>query len=101
MSQELENISNRLYEEYELTRREAEELNIEIEDVSEARKRLNELKAKIKGAFISPIYGWNHSHSLGCPVCTTPTVAEHIVDLHYWSHFQIHTEIRRKNGPVS
>ncbi|MBR6552509.1 MAG: chromosome segregation protein SMC, partial [Clostridia bacterium] len=49
MSQDLENISNRLYEEYELTRREAEELNIEIEDVGEARKRLNELKAKIKG----------------------------------------------------
>ncbi|MBO7179521.1 MAG: chromosome segregation protein SMC [Clostridia bacterium] len=49
MSQELENISNRLYEEYELTRREAEELNIQIEDVAESRKRLNELKAKIKG----------------------------------------------------
>ena len=48
MSQELENISNRLYEEYELTRREAEELNIQIEDIAESRKRLNELKAKIK-----------------------------------------------------
>ena len=31
-----------------MTRREAEELNIGIEDVSESRKRLNELKAKIK-----------------------------------------------------
>ena len=49
MAQELENISNRLYEEYELTRRDAEELNIVIEDVGESRKRLNELKAKIKG----------------------------------------------------
>ena len=48
MSQELENISIRLYEEYELTRREAEELNIQIEDIAESRKRLNELKAKIK-----------------------------------------------------
>ena len=49
MSQDLENISNRLYEEYELTHREAEALNIQIEDVAESRKRLNELKAKIKG----------------------------------------------------
>ena len=49
LSNDLENIANRLYEEYELTRREAEEMNIEIEDVSESRRRLNELKAKIKG----------------------------------------------------
>ncbi len=48
MSQELQNISNRLFEEYELTSKEASDLNIEIEDVSESRKRLNELKAKIK-----------------------------------------------------
>ncbi len=49
MSQELENISNRLFEEYELTGKEASELGIEIEDAGESRKRLNELKAKIKG----------------------------------------------------
>ncbi len=48
MALELENIANRLFEEYELTRREAEALNIVIEDVAEARRRLNELKAKIK-----------------------------------------------------
>ena len=48
MEKEFENISNKLYDEYELTRREAEELNIVIEDVSAASKRLNELKGKIR-----------------------------------------------------
>ncbi|MBR5441726.1 MAG: chromosome segregation protein SMC, partial [Clostridia bacterium] len=49
MQKEFDDISNKLYDEYELTRREAEELNIVIEDVPEAKKRLNELKGKIRG----------------------------------------------------
>lgn len=48
MEKELDDIQNKLYEEYELTRREAEELDIVIENVSESRKRLAELKGKIK-----------------------------------------------------
>ena len=43
MQKEFDDISNKLYDEYELSRREAEELNIVIEDVPEAKKRLNEL----------------------------------------------------------
>ncbi len=49
MQKEFDDISNKLFDEYELTRREAEELNIVIEDVPEAKKRLNELKGKIRG----------------------------------------------------
>ncbi len=49
MQKEFDDISNKLYDEYELTRREAEELGIVIEDVPEAKKRLNELKGKIRG----------------------------------------------------
>ncbi len=49
MEKEFEDISNKLYDEYELTRREAEELDIVIEDVPAAKKRLNELKGKIRG----------------------------------------------------
>ncbi len=49
MQKEFDEISNKLYDEYELTRREAEELNIEIENIPEAKKRLNELKGKIRG----------------------------------------------------
>ncbi len=49
LQKEFDNIQNKLYEEYELTRREAEELNIEIENIPEAKKRLNELKGKIRG----------------------------------------------------
>ena len=49
MQKEFDDISNKLYDEYELTRREAEELNIVIEDVPEAKKRLNEIKGKIRG----------------------------------------------------
>lgn len=48
MQKEFDDISNKLYDEYELTRREAEELNIVIENVPEAKKRLNELKGKIR-----------------------------------------------------
>lgn len=48
MEREFEDISNKLYDEYELTRREAEELDIVIEDIPNAKKRLNELKGKIR-----------------------------------------------------
>ena len=48
MERELEDTENKLFEEYELTRREAEELNIVIESVTDSRKRALELKAKIK-----------------------------------------------------
>ncbi len=48
MQKEFDDISNKLYDEYELTRREAEELNIVIEDVPEAKRTLNELKSKIR-----------------------------------------------------
>ncbi len=49
MEKEFEDISTKLFDEYELTRREAEELDIVIENVPEAKKRLNELKSKIRG----------------------------------------------------
>lgn len=48
MEREFEEISTKLFDEYELTRREAEELNIVIEDVPGAKRRLNELKGKIR-----------------------------------------------------
>ncbi len=48
MHREYEETTNKLFTEYELTRREALALNIVIEDIPEARKRLNELKGKIK-----------------------------------------------------
>ncbi len=48
MQKEFDDIQNKLYDEYELTRREAEELGIVIEDVPESKKRLNELKSKIR-----------------------------------------------------
>ena len=49
MEKEFEDIQNKLYDEYELTKREAEELDIVIEDIPGAKKRLNELKSKIRG----------------------------------------------------
>ncbi len=48
MEREFEEISNKLYDEYELTKREAEDLDIVIEDIPTAKKRLNELKGKIR-----------------------------------------------------
>ncbi len=48
MQKEFDEISNKLYEEYELTHREAEEMDIVIENVPESKKRLNELKSKIR-----------------------------------------------------
>ena len=60
----------------------------------------NSLKTEIECGFIAPVDGWNDTDTLGCPVRTAPAVAEYIVDLHHRSHFQIHTEIRGKNGSV-
>ena len=48
LQKEYDEIISRLWEEYELTRREAEEVGAQIENVSKAQKRLNELKSKIK-----------------------------------------------------
>ncbi|MCH5296240.1 MAG: chromosome segregation protein SMC [Ruminococcus sp.] len=48
IQKQYDEIISKLWEEYELTKREAEEIAIEIEDSSKAQKRLNELKKKIK-----------------------------------------------------
>lgn len=48
LEKEGEDIERKLYEEYGLTRREAEECAPEIESVSKAQKRLSELKGQIK-----------------------------------------------------
>ncbi|MDU7336950.1 MAG: chromosome segregation protein SMC [Clostridium sp.] len=48
VQKEYDEIISRLWEEYELTRREAEEICPRLEDVSVAKRRLNELKGKIK-----------------------------------------------------
>lgn len=48
LEKEQEDTENKLFEEYKLTRREAAELGIVIESFPEARRRLNELKGKIK-----------------------------------------------------
>ncbi|MFR8530557.1 MAG: chromosome segregation protein SMC [Anaeromassilibacillus sp.] len=48
LQKEYDEIISRLWEEYELTRREAEEVAAPIEDVGQSQKRLNELKGKIK-----------------------------------------------------
>ena len=48
MTEELDDIVRRLYDEYELTRTEAECMGIEIENPSEAKKALAETKSKIK-----------------------------------------------------
>ncbi len=45
---EFDDIISKLWEEYELTRREAEEQAVEIENLTEARSRLSSLKSKIK-----------------------------------------------------
>lgn len=49
IQKQYDDIISKLWEEYELTKREAEETAIEIEDSARASKRLNELKHKIKG----------------------------------------------------
>ncbi len=48
LQKEYDGIISRLWEEYELTRREAEEIGIKIEDLTGAQRRLQELKNKIK-----------------------------------------------------
>ncbi len=45
---EYDDIIARLYDEYELTKSEAEQMGIKLEDTSAARRRLNEIKSKIK-----------------------------------------------------
>ncbi|MEE1318409.1 MAG: hypothetical protein UHD05_02770 [Ruminococcus sp.] len=49
IQKQYDDIISKLWEEYELTKRGAEETAIEIEDSVKASKRLNELKQKIKG----------------------------------------------------
>lgn len=48
LQKEYDEIISRLWEEYELTRREAEEIGVPIENAGQSQKRLNELKGKIK-----------------------------------------------------
>ncbi len=48
LQKEYDEIISRLWEEYELTRREAEEVGAKIENSATAQKHLNELKNKIK-----------------------------------------------------
>ncbi len=48
MEQELDEIIRKLYDEYQLTRTEAEELDIKLENPAEAKKLLAETKAKIR-----------------------------------------------------
>lgn len=49
IQKQYDDIIKKLWEEYELTKREAEEVSIKIDEPSKAQKRLNELKQKIKG----------------------------------------------------
>lgn len=48
MRNEYDNLTSKLYDEYQLTRREAAALEIEIDDYSLAAKRLTELKSQIR-----------------------------------------------------
>lgn len=48
MRKEFDELNDMLFEQYELTKREAENLNIVIEDMAAARRRLNEIKLSIK-----------------------------------------------------
>ena len=48
MEQQLENAVNKLFDEYQLTKTEAEELNIVIEDYQQAHRSLQEIKGKIR-----------------------------------------------------
>lgn len=48
IQKQYDSIISKLWEEYELTKREAEKIAIDIEDSSKAQNRLNELKKKIK-----------------------------------------------------
>ncbi len=48
MEKELDDTVSKLYDEYQLTRSEAIELNIDLGDIAEARRKLQELKNKIR-----------------------------------------------------
>lgn len=48
MRKEYDELNDMLFEQYELTKREAEALNIQIENMAEAKKRLHEIKVAIK-----------------------------------------------------
>ncbi len=48
MLRELDDVVKRLYDEYQLTRTEAEEMGIVIENITEAKKTLAEVKSKIR-----------------------------------------------------
>ncbi len=48
MEKELDDTVSKLYDEYQLTRSEAIELNIDLGDISEARRKLQEIKNKIR-----------------------------------------------------
>lgn len=48
MRKEYDELNDMLFEQYELTSREAEALNIQIENMQEAKKRLHEIKVAIK-----------------------------------------------------
>lgn len=48
MRKEYDELNDMLFEQYELTKREAEALNIEIEDMTLAKRRLHEIKVAIK-----------------------------------------------------
>lgn len=48
LQKQYDDIISKLWEEYELTKRQAEENSVPIDNVPEAQKRLNELKQKIK-----------------------------------------------------
>lgn len=49
MKKEYDELNDMLFEQYELTKHEAEALNIQIDDMSEAKRRLHEIKVAIKG----------------------------------------------------
>ncbi len=49
MLRELDDVVKRLYDEYQLTRSEAEEMGIVIENLSDAKRQLAEVKSKIRG----------------------------------------------------
>lgn len=48
IQKQYDDIISKLWEEYELTRREAEDCAVEIDDSKQAQRRLNELKQKIR-----------------------------------------------------
>jgi chromosome segregation protein len=48
IEREYDELNDMLFEQYELTRHEAQALNIQIEDMTQAKRRLNEIKSSIK-----------------------------------------------------